>query len=380
MDIRLVNQEEMREAAALADSIFRDSEQISMAEGFPFLFSALHSQSVGAFENGRLVAFMGLLPSVIRIGPARLTVFSLGSVCTHPESRGKGIAGELFAAVRGQVARSGGSLLLVSGGRSLYTRAGCRPFGSLRRYALGGAAALQTDESAGGYRLRPYERGDLPAMSRLAAARRSAFEQSPWDLGTLIDASAYAACLKLRHETWIAEKDGEPAAFIVAAVPDPAVASTRFPRLIEWAGAPEAAARLLTGLTAKLELAEFQAAVPFYETGLHEALRSFPSEESRNEGTLLVTDAPLLLRQLRPYLDEQSRSRLGERLGVRETGEGGVRLTLPGLPDLLLSVDDWMALLFNPDAAVRIVPARWQEELKSVFPLPFPYTAGLNYI
>ena len=53
-----------------------------------------------------------------------IDVGSLGSVCTHPDYRGRGLAGSLLAHVENELRAQGVDLLYVSGGRSLYLRGG----------------------------------------------------------------------------------------------------------------------------------------------------------------------------------------------------------------------------------------------------------------
>ncbi|WP_068775660.1 GNAT family N-acetyltransferase [Paenibacillus sp. FJAT-26967] len=389
MEIRLVQQEEMQEAAELADSIFRDSEQISMAQGFPNLFSSVYSESLGAFDNGRLVSFMGLLPGAIRIGRAQLYTYSLGSVCTHTDSRGKGVAGDLFTAVRERVEKAGASLLLVSGTRSLYTRAGCRPFGLIRQYTLLREHAARLKEVSGGsYTVRPYRRGDLTAMHKLAAARVGAYEQSIWDLGLLIEARAYGSCVKLRHQTYIAERNGVPAAFLVAALPEEGLGQVRegirpqgAPIMMEWAGEAGGLAAMLAAVAEENRLKQFFVPIAVHEQEVHHLLDFLPVQEQRNMGTVLILDSRLLLEQLRPYLNERSTDHsLGDRLVCEPAPEDGVTLQLPGLPGLELTGDEWTSLLFDCSGMPQHASEEWRKSLGEVFPLPFPHTAGLNYI
>lgn len=135
-EYKLVREQEWSQAVSLADRVFRDDEQKSMAEGFPLVFSPALRQSYGAFEEGRLVAFIGLVPHLIRIGTAILKTFSIGAVCTDPDERGRGHAGRILELVQQHAADAGASLLLVSGARPLYTRAHCYPYGEMHRYGL----------------------------------------------------------------------------------------------------------------------------------------------------------------------------------------------------------------------------------------------------
>ena len=117
VEIRIIHNDELTEAAALSDAVFRDAEQTSMAIAFPHIFSAGLNQSFAAFEAGKLVAFMGLVPKILNIGPAKLQIHCLGSVCTAPEARGKGYASLMLEQVYRLLEQSGTSLLLVSGDR-----------------------------------------------------------------------------------------------------------------------------------------------------------------------------------------------------------------------------------------------------------------------
>ena len=78
-EIRFADKEELKQAAALADSIFRDSEQTSMGVAFRKFSHQVINHSMAAFEAGRLVAFMGLVPNIINIGQSQLQVHSLGA-------------------------------------------------------------------------------------------------------------------------------------------------------------------------------------------------------------------------------------------------------------------------------------------------------------
>src|SRR5690606_27603145 len=116
-------------AVRLADHVFRDSEQTSMITAFPYSFSTALSQSFGAFVDGVLVSMMGLVPAVIRMGPATVNTFLLGQVCTHETARGKGFASSVMQAVLSHIDQSNASIMLVSGSRSMYERANCLRYG-----------------------------------------------------------------------------------------------------------------------------------------------------------------------------------------------------------------------------------------------------------
>ncbi|WP_426449417.1 GNAT family N-acetyltransferase [Paenibacillus sp. S-38] len=375
MNLRLMQPRELAEAAKLADSIFRDGEQSSMGEAFPDLFSPGISHSYGAFtEEGRLVAFMGLAPAVLRVGPARLRIFSMGAVCTLAEARGQGIGSRLLDLCKTHADAAGAALILISGDRSLYTRAHCCPFGRTERFTLEASAAprLKHRSGAGALHISELQPADLPAVHRLAEARSVAYEQSITDLPRLLAAEAYAGCFKLAHRTLVAwSSDGSPAAYVVFAVPGTAAAARKEPFALEWGGEPEAAALLFAEAPERFGLSSLGITAAWHEEALlrllHEA--GLPSESGTNGGTLYLVNAGRLLEQAAPYWGEAPLPSLSL------TDDGLYRLTRDGEAEVLLSPDELVRQLFDPGAAGSEAYGTLGLPV-----LPLPHANGLNYI
>lgn len=375
-EYRLVREQEWSQAISLADRVFRDDEQKSMAEGFPLVFSPALHQSYGAFEGDKLVAFIGLVPHLIRIGTAALKTFSIGAVCTDPDERGRGHAGRILELVQQHAAEAGASLLLVSGSRPLYTRAHCYPYGEMRRYGITPDGAGAVRKLREGITVRGMKPTDLYALHELASARRYAFEQSPYELALLLRAEAYASCTKLAHRTLLAEENGKLLAFAVMSLPIPGVTPSRTPFLVEWAGDPSAAAGLLIHAVQTEGLEKLEAVIPWHEQELIEAMDGVPYQREQNYGTIHVLSPDRLLEQLRPYWQEQGLSDIG--LQVQQNTDGSCLLTLAGTSHSL-SAEEWVSLLFDPVPKANL-PAEWTQLLEDCFPIPFPYVAGLNYV
>ncbi|MBB6735091.1 GNAT family N-acetyltransferase [Cohnella zeiphila] len=373
MQIRqLRSEEEWKEAVKLSDLVFRDPEHISMGEAFPTVFSASLGQSFGAWEEEKLVSFVGLVPFVIRVGAARLKVYAIGSVCTHPDFRGKGHAGAILEQVNRHIRNAGASLLLVSGDRPLYQRIHCYPFGGFNRYSLKPEQASAL--SGGGWKVRERTSEDLFVLQDLAEERAVRYEQSVTELADLIQARAYASCLKLEHRTLVAEKDGRAAAFAVLAVPG-AAKSHGTPRVIEWAGDPSAVVSIVADALGRYGLDSLDMAVSWHENGMLETLRDVPFEEGRNSGTVRVTDPRLLMEQLAPYWREKAGSEAAS-LTAELSEDGGCVLTL-GTDSVRVTARELISLLFDPKPQLSEPLA---QAIADRFPIPLPYTEGLNMV
>lgn len=372
-----------REAAiALSDQVFRDAEQVSMGQGFPLVFSSTLGHSFAAFDEDRLVSFMGLVPSVIRVGPARIGAYSLGSVCTHPDARGKGIASQMLQDILTFADEAGASVLLISGGRGLYRTSNCHPFGVIERYILDGSSAGKYKEGAasGTYTVREADDRDLLRLQELAEARNVRFDQSVWDLAELIKAEALCSCLKLGHRVLIAEQDGAAKAFAVVGVPYENANVKSSPLLVEWAGEPAAVTAALIDALSRYGLDRLVAPAPWFEEGLAEQLKPLASESSpeHRSHTIKLINPVRLLADLAPYLKE-SQADLQASLSI-EQAEGGWKLTVSGR-DAVLNEEDLIKLLFDPNAQLSAdLEAPLLSDLAALFPVPLPYDRGLNYV
>lgn len=345
MELKQLTINQLEEAVRLADLVFRDEEQISMGKAFPQIFHPpLESHSFGIYEDGLLLSFMGLVPHLIRIGDARVTAFSLGSVATHPSYRGKGYASRLLTEVISYVTSAGASLLLVSGLLPLYRRAGCHPFGEIRGFHLTSEHLPLLSSAVPPYSIRKRESKDILPMSILAADRKVAYEQSPYDLMLLIEQESLASCEKRKHLVWVAEGKEGMAGYLITAIPYDRGAQKQL--ALEWAGDPPAVTALLAHALRQNPELPLEIPVPFHEEELISRLSPFPSARLENQGTVKILNAPLLRRQLEPYL-----------------------LTLPA------KEKDLLHALFQHRG-------EWDEvKVKELFRhLPFPFTAGLNYI
>ncbi|WP_010270590.1 GNAT family N-acetyltransferase [Paenibacillus senegalensis] len=379
MEIRcLLTKAELDEAARLSDSIFRDHEQVSMQQAFPGVFSESLGQSFGAFDNGKMVAFMGLVPTIIRLGPASLRVYSLGSVCTDENYRGKGIASELLDAVLQQIGQAGASLLLVSGARSLYTRAGCRTYGQVEYYQWdrGNGVSFQTGQLPQGAQLREWQSTDWFQLHALASNREVRFDHNLSELAQLIHCEAFSSCVKLKHKVVVAEKDGQIVTFAVVGVPA-AAAPKRPPLLIEWAGDAACMPALLNFAADTYTLDKLLIPVPWHEQKLALALQGLPVEQKKATGTVLVASPERLLEQLAPYLQAKDASAFASLAFARE-GEDAIGVTFKD-KSCTLTVTEFISLLFDPGHPELDEP-ELTEALKTLFPLPLPYDAGLNYV
>ncbi|WP_052487978.1 GNAT family N-acetyltransferase [Gordoniibacillus kamchatkensis] len=291
LEIRRVREDEMPLAIRLADSVFRDydPDKKSFARSHPQLFAPGLCQSFAAFLDGKPVSFVGLVPSVVRIGRARLRCCSIGGVCTHPDYRGKGYAGLVLQRVLDHIDRSGASLLLVSGNRSLYKRANCFEFGTFRNYSIDRErAAGLAQRGVTDVAIREAEAADWFGLLEAAETRLNAFDQSLWDLALMIEAEPAGAPMKQYHKVLVAERDGVIRAFAVIGVPYRNSATV--PRTFEWAGEASLVALLLAEALQRYNIGELMVPVAWHDAEMRELLEQagIRSAAAKNVGTIRI--------------------------------------------------------------------------------------------
>ncbi|KTD85275.1 GNAT family N-acetyltransferase [Paenibacillus etheri] len=355
MQLRLIKTVELNQAALLADSVFRKSGATSMKELFPLIFRPGLSHSYAAIaDDGTVAAFMGLVPSTIKTGDAFLNVFSIGAVCTDPAFRGQGLAGQLLQLCQSHAAKAEASLIFVSGDRSLYTRAGCVPFGGTQFAELNASSAHALAAAAGEeWTLRPMKPGDFFAVNRLLNEREAGQVYSPGELALLLGAEAYAGVLGLSQRTLVAVRDGSIEGFAAVAVPAAAeVPAPSAATAVEWAGQPSAVAALLAKAALCGGVGTLQVPVPWQERSLLALLRDAGVSLSAgaNSGTVCIADRAALLRQTE-----------GCRKGL----------------DLSSVQDDkeLISLLFDPASPLHTSDSPEESEA-----IPLPYMSGLRFI
>lgn len=351
MQLRLIKPTELDQAALLADSIFREAGGTSMKELFPLIFRPGFSHSYAAIaDDGTVAAFMGLVPSTLRAGEALLNVFFIGAVCTAPAYRGQGLAGQLLQLCQNHAANAGASLLFVSGDRSLYTRAGCVPFGGTQFAELDVSSAQALAAAAGeAWTLRPMQPGDFFEVNRLLNEREAGHVYSPGELALLLGAEAYAGVLGLSQRTLVAVRDGSIEGFAAMAVPAAGVPAPSPATAVEWAGQPSAVAALLAKAALCSGVGTLQVPVPWQERSLLALLRDAGASLSAgaNSGTVCIADREVLLRQT-------------------EVCRKGMDLSsIQGDKELI-------SLLFDPES-----PLRASVNDKAI---PLPYMSGLHFI
>jgi GNAT superfamily N-acetyltransferase len=322
----------------------------------------------------------------IRLYDGYLRIGSIGGVCTHPDYREQRLAGRLLEHCTNRLAQEGARLMLISGGRGLYTRAGCVPCGIYDGFKI---EPHQLSPTPPDLALRQATSAEAAHCSRLYHTEPVHFERKPAKyVDRLGDNGGYVA-----SEAWIIERSGKPVAYLLLGIPweylgQPG-AGIRHVR--EYAGSRTALVGALGQIMNQSKLKEIHFPVALQDADLlHllQGLRLQGTPEPLEGHTMRLINFPGLMADLRPYLQarlgrsllrglrfEQSGPLLGDTHEDRfSIARGSERLDLDGAAMTYL-------VMGNPEDPTNQkiqAPAHLQEVISALFPLPSFYP-GLNY-
>jgi GNAT superfamily N-acetyltransferase len=354
----------------------------------------------------QVICHRGVPVSQIEITHSRVNVYggylrlaSIGSVCTHPGYRGQGLASRLLDYCMHKLAAEGARLVLISGTRGLYTRAGCVTAQDFECVVLrsgqpcgassgpvelpGPPLCPATDDLS----LRPATDADASLCARLYQMEAVHFVRR-------VEEFAGHFCRLERYpqaEDWIVEVGGHPVAYAFLSLPwEHWHDDAGLREVFEYAGSRVALVAGLAQVMARLDLREMRLLVPWQDVDFRQLLRGRGTSGRHFllEHTMRIVDLPGLMSDLRPYVRARLTAR--QRRGLRFEQEGLVpgkaagdrcaivrgqeRLELDGatMTRLVMGAPDEIRpnVFLGPGALSEIVPA--------LFPLP-SFLPGLNY-
>lgn len=359
VEYRLLEEKEFQQAIDLADKVFRKEGHVSMGSAFPQVFSSALYQSYGAFIDEKLVSFIGLVPSVLHIEGAEVQAFSIGAVCTEPDYRRRGLANTLLQMIFDHVNKSGAAVLFISGDLPIYIKQGCAYYGKMNQYKIGKDDLIANNS----YTVRELGPHDWFQMRKLSYNRQIRYEQSIYEMAQLNYAAGFASIFKMKHKVLIAEENHRVKAFLVFGVPyheQDGVDS----RVIEWGGDPVAIRELLTEAFS-YGLNSLVLNVPTFEKDLIQELDSLQEKvEQPFPGTMKIMNLDVLLNQLGPYLKDK--------LEISTVDEDHKSLLYKG-NSVIMNNHELEELILKGSKNV-------DSYLEDIFPIPFPFPQGLNYV
>jgi len=381
---RQAKPEELIDIVNLVNSVFKvkPSSPSILMDLFPHLFN------MDNLENLRVITYDGKLVSHVGIWEGKLLVYGcwfkvgmIGGVCTHLNYRDRGYASALVRDAFSKMRRNGIDLVLVSGYRNLYKKAGCVEAGKVYTYNI---PREKLDLDLDGISIIRYSEGLLKDLIEIYHREPVRYRRSLEEFKILLERGLKYEDLKI----YTATNRGRPLAYI-------AIESFRknVPTIVEYAGPRNIILYLIERILKNLErtsqnfkLNAIELTVPSQDLEMlyllgKQNLEKIPSEAP---ASMAIINSQSFLEKIQPYLEEKMGEKECRRF-IRDLIHEKIRLYLNGEETSFLDSRALTLLFFGapdklrapPQPEVKIKP--YPESLSHALPLPTP-VYGLNYI
>jgi len=320
-------------------------------------------------EDGRVVSHLAIWEGELIIYGCMFKVGMIGCVCTHPDYRNRGYASALVRDAIEKLRREEVSILMISGIRGLYRRAGCIPAGTLYEFiitkkSLDWIKNLKFD-------VLPITENLLPEVIRIYQREPVRYRRSLEEFKTLLIDRILDESVPLT--AYMTLMNGKPIAYIATSA-----LSNRPGEIWEYAGSRYAVLGAIFRLMEECgsELSRIQ--IPFHDYEMLSIMEMAGLKPSRvkSPASISIPNPNAFMESFRPYLEERVGEKSVQSLELMAEGSG-FRLRVCGSEFNLRGITDMVRLFFgepeiNPQSDERGF-------LAHALPIPTPIY-GLNYL
>jgi len=373
---RALKPEELDSLVGLSNLVFRPDGG-DMGKEFGYFLNKANAKRLRVFaENGEVVAHCGYRIYDASVFGAGFRVGCVGAVCTHPQWRGTGLGTRLFLDCAECMRAEGADLVLISGGRGLYTRNGAIKAASRRDFLfrLEDHGDWDSDVEVG-----PASAADAAALAALYRREPVRFLRPPSEWADIL---AGRWCMNRPAKLFALRRSGELVAY--AAVrsprsPDPEPQGTI---LGEFAGCRHALAAALPRLAELGDCPAICVPVLSWDAALAAELsgRGLTGGELGGYRTVKLINFPQLLERLRELLVERAGPRAIQLKFASKDGKLSVSLDAERLD--LTEVDACRTVFggeSGPDRKMLQGRGELGKVLSAALPVEMPWY-GYNYV
>ncbi len=360
-----------------------------MFEQYPQLFNEANRGNLRVVAaDGKVVSHVGMIERPASLLGCSIQVCCIGGVATLPDYRERGYASAAFADAVAKARTDGMDLMLISGGRGLYLRAGSRRVGQDREFVVTPAAAPRLQATTTGIRVAAVTGEHVPLLRDLYAGEAVRFVRWREDWQMAFDCKYV---MNRPTDFHLIYRGAAPVAYLLLQPPRPGTSNTGsgsgtgaepWP-VAEFAGDRAALVCALGQLAGEHSIA-LRVHVLRADTVLGGLLggAAVPANPAPTSGTLLVINFVQLMERMRPLLAERLGAETAQQLAFHAEDDrftiakGAEGLTVSGLGDLAL----YLFGSHNNDEAVEPVgSSALAAQLDQALPFPALWY-GLSYV
>lgn len=374
---RGLKKDELRSAAELTNLVFRHDSPYKMEEEFPLLFSENNLENIRVFvDAGKVVSMVGMCINDVIIMSCMIGAVCIGSVCTHPEYRNKGLASKLLEDATNRAVQEGASLMLVSGDRGLYRRFGCVDAGIYRWHSI---KSDQLEVHEKNLTIRKYGEKDVIELVKLHQLEPIRFIRTYEDFKTLLESKRLCDQIS---ETYVVERNGPVVAYVSLQLPR----SRDLPlAILELAGSRFAIVKTLRSLMDDVGTESAIVRTTTADVELDHLMVSAGAKRSTGGfmGTVKLIDIERFLESIDTYMTEVIGKRRRKDLSIKYEGKTSeLSFTYMDQKFSIRGIDEITSFIFGSvekQQKLKHANSELEDMLNSIFPMPL-VDYGLNYV
>lgn len=378
---RGTRKEEFAQAIRLVNYVFRGSSNrpSNMEKWYPLLFNDDNLENMRIiWQDDRPVSHLAISESEIAIYGCKTKIGSIGAVCTHPEYRKRGFASLLLEDSMKKMDKDGVDIVLVSGGRNLYKRAGCVEAGRVHKFRISGSDLKRLNTQK--VKVFPYQERNLKNIVGVYQKEAVRFLRPLEDFKRILTTGV---AMDREAEVLTVHKGNEFLGYLAIQIPAEKESEGRSSQVVEYSGVREAIIDAIRCIFERYNLQELSFNVPFHDSEFIYLLnqKNLASLMENIPGVIKIINFPRLMDRLGPYIEERLDKKKIDSLKFDQVG---TRFSIN------IGRDQ-----FNTDARrlTQIVLGRYDKKekemmakegeigkvLTDIFPLPFVWP-GLNCV
>jgi GNAT superfamily N-acetyltransferase len=396
--------EEFDEVTELVNLVFHGGrpDPPTMKDNFPMLFSDWNLNNLRIIvEDDKVVSHIGVSQREISVYGCRTRVGSIGSVCTHPDYRGRGFATMLLKDTIKMLNADGATVMIISGGRGLYQRAECRGVGKRYNFNINRSDFIPSANTprppfgrGTDIEIVPYQEAEhLKQFAEIQQREAIRFLRPVDDFKAMLDVIVMRRGLGQRNDVLAIQKDGTCFAYMVISIDKKRDSEELVCRIGEYAGSRLAIISAIKILFGKHDFNELTVGALPQDTEFLYILETLGLQSSVNTlaGTMRIINFERLMEHFMPYLQQRLGRKTAEALQFkcakpsRESGtiDGKHLFQFADEQFIIESEADLVQLILGtPDnAELKIMPTEGKLAgiLREILPLPFVWP-GLNFV
>lgn len=370
---RATKRDELKDVISLINEVFRTSinEKLTMQQEFPLLLNENNRENMRIIvEDDLPVSVVSFFKEDISIENSMIKAASIGGVCTKESYRGRNYSSQILDDVENKMFNDGVEVVLISGTRTLYTRRDCILANSFYEYKIKGV------QKENDILVEEYREEDFNTMVQMYNKISTRYVRTYDQFKTFLD-SATIPWGNFTYKKYVIKKNNEMVGYIILRIIDK---EKKEGQVIESFGTPEYISSALSTLAKEHNLEHI-----FYYVHRKDYINHIHNYEERKitniQGTVKIINFEKFMSSLKPYMSQYVNENILENIEFRQNNEKFTikihkeELTVESYADITrLVFEGTENMNFNFSDKPKL-----KKFIDNVFPIPFVWTANLNY-